>query len=142
MAAASLGTHHHADSKQEGPRASPPPLSQEMKTVPETFTQPASSPSRARVLPTPSESRKGSLYIWALCSPEQRWRRIRQEERRIEYCVDSWCYLPLAGDKNRRASLVAHWLRICLPMQGTCVLSLACKNPTCCRATKPVSCNH
>ena len=32
------------------------------------------------------------------------------------------------------ASLVAQWLRICLPMQGTRVRSLVQKDPTCRRA--------
>ena len=36
-----------------------------------------------------------------------------------------------------RASLVAQWLRIHLPMQGTQVQALVLKDPTCCRATKP-----
>ena len=33
-------------------------------------------------------------------------------------------------------SLVAQWLRICLPMQGTRVRSLVQEDPTCHRATK------
>ena len=37
------------------------------------------------------------------------------------------------------ASLVAQWLRICLPMQGTRVRALVWEDPTCCGATKPVS---
>ena len=37
------------------------------------------------------------------------------------------------------ASLVAQWLRICLPMQGTRVQALVWEDPTCCGATKPVS---
>ena len=42
--------------------------------------------------------------------------------------------------KNRgRASLVAQWLRICLPMQGTRVRALVWEDPTCHGATKPVS---
>ena len=36
-------------------------------------------------------------------------------------------------------SLVAQWLRICLPMQGTRVQALVQEDPTCRRATKPVS---
>ena len=40
-----------------------------------------------------------------------------------------------------RASLVAQWLRICLPIQGTWVQALAQEDPTCCGATKPVLCN-
>ena len=43
--------------------------------------------------------------------------------------------------RNTRASLVAQWLRICLPMQGTRVRALVWEDPTCCRATRPVSHN-
>ena len=39
-------------------------------------------------------------------------------------------------------SLVAQWLRIYLPIQGTRVRSLVRENPTCCRATKPVCHNY
>ena len=41
-----------------------------------------------------------------------------------------------------RASLVAWWLRICLPMQGTRVLALVREDPTCHRATKPMRRNY
>ena len=44
--------------------------------------------------------------------------------------------------KKERASLVVQWLRICLPMQGTRVRSLAREDPTCCGATKPVRHNY
>ena len=40
------------------------------------------------------------------------------------------------------ASLVAQWLRIRLPMQGTRVQALVREDPTCYRATKPVSHNY
>ena len=40
------------------------------------------------------------------------------------------------------ASLVARWLRIHLPMQGTWVQALGRKDPTCCAATKPVHHNY
>ena len=39
-------------------------------------------------------------------------------------------------------SLVAQWLRIHLPMQGTRVPSLVPEDPTCCGATKPVRHNY
>ena len=39
------------------------------------------------------------------------------------------------------ASLVAQWLRICLPIQGTRVRALVWEDPTCRRATGPVSHN-
>ena len=39
-------------------------------------------------------------------------------------------------------SLVAQWLRIRLPMQGTWVWTLVREDPTCCRAIKPVHHNY
>ena len=41
-----------------------------------------------------------------------------------------------------RASLVAQWLRIYLPMQGTRVRALVREDPTCCGAMKPMSHNY
>ena len=38
---------------------------------------------------------------------------------------------------RRGASLVAQWLRICLPMQGTRVRALVWEDPTCRRAAGP-----
>ena len=43
---------------------------------------------------------------------------------------------------NIRASLVAQWLRIRLPMQGTRVRALVWEDPTCRGATKPVHHNY
>ena len=40
------------------------------------------------------------------------------------------------------ASLVAQWLRICLPMQGTRVQALVWEDPTCRGAARPVSHNY
>ena len=40
--------------------------------------------------------------------------------------------------KVARASLVAQWLRICLPMQGSRAQALVREDPTCCGATKPM----
>ena len=40
------------------------------------------------------------------------------------------------------ASLVAQWLRICLPMQGSRVRALVWEDTTCCGATRPVSHNY
>ena len=42
----------------------------------------------------------------------------------------------------KRASLVAQWLRICLPMQGTWVRALVWEDPTCRGAPRPVSHNY
>ena len=41
-----------------------------------------------------------------------------------------------------RASLVAQWLRVCLPMQETRVRALVWEDPTCRGATGPVSHNY
>ena len=41
-----------------------------------------------------------------------------------------------------RASLVAQWLRICLPVQGTRVRALVWEDPTCHGAAGPVSHNY
>ena len=40
------------------------------------------------------------------------------------------------------APLVVPWLRICLPMEGTCVPSLVWKYPTCHWATKSACHDH
>ena len=40
------------------------------------------------------------------------------------------------------ASLVAQWLRICLPMQGTQVQALVWEDPTCRGAPRPMSHNY
>ena len=45
-------------------------------------------------------------------------------------------------EKEFRTSLVAQWLRIRLPMQGTWVRFLVREGPTCRRATKPVHHNY
>ena len=54
----------------------------------------------------------------------------QNKEKRMKRIEDTW------------ASLVAQWLRICLPMQGTRVRALIWEDPTCCRATGPVSHNY
>ena len=51
--------------------------------------------------------------------------------------VDEWIKKMWCG-----ASLVAQWLRICLPMQGTRVRALVREDPTCRRATKPMHHNY
>ena len=45
-------------------------------------------------------------------------------------------------ENMNRASLVAQWLGICLPMQGTWVRALVWEDPTCRGATGPVSRNY
>ena len=45
-------------------------------------------------------------------------------------------------NSNQKASLVAQWWRICLPMQETQVRSLVREDPTRHRAAKPMHCNY
>ena len=53
------------------------------------------------------------------------------------FSVSCFVYLKKLG-----TSLVAQWLRICLPMQGTRVQALVREDPTCRRATKPMCHNY
>ena len=43
--------------------------------------------------------------------------------------------------RRKGASLVAQWLRVCLPVQGTQVRALVWEDPTCRRVAGPVSHN-
>ena len=56
----------------------------------------------------------------------------------ILYLNTSKCFIY----NNDRASLVAQWLGICLPMQGTRVQALVWEDPTCHGATGPVGHNY
>ena len=69
---------------------------------------------------------------------------ISQEIREGKTQRDTSCYYYMWEDSKRyyRASLVAQWLRICLPMQGTRVRALVWEDPTCRGATRPVSHNY
>ena len=52
-----------------------------------------------------------------------------------------YSYMPRKKE-SCGASLVAQWLRICLPMQGTRVRALVWEDPTCHGATKPMCHNY
>ncbi|KAM9085686.1 metaxin-2 isoform 3-T3 [Megaptera novaeangliae] len=63
-----------------------------------------------------------------------------------QYCgsLSSACHLLLTSffpEFFPGASLVAQWLGVCLPMQGTRVRALVWEDPTCRGATRPVSHN-
>ena len=47
--------------------------------------------------------------------------------------------MAIIKKSTKRASLVAQWLRLCLPMQGTRVRALVWEDPTCRGATGSVS---
>ena len=56
----------------------------------------------------------------------------------------TWTDSPtkLFSFKQSWASLVAQWLRVCLPVQGTRVRALVWEDPTCRGADGPVSHNY
>ena len=84
--------------------------------------------------------------------PKKAWERIFGGELRAkqgERCLGTLQGMREAesekkGFKNGRlgASLVAQWLRVCLPMQGTRVRALVWEDPICRGATRPVSHNY
>ena len=55
------------------------------------------------------------------------------------YVASSTIMGQLMHQESLRASLVAQWLRICLPMQGTRVRALVWEDPICRGVTGPVS---
>ena len=60
-----------------------------------------------------------------------------------ETCLITICIVDMTIKIMQKwASLVAQWLRICLPMQGTRVQALVREDPTCCGAAKPMRHNY
>ena len=68
-----------------------------------------------------------------------RWILNHCSTREVLYNLLSFLHLKVLA---WGASLVAQWLRICLPMQGTRVRALVWEDPTCHGATRPVSHNY
>ena len=95
---------------------------------------------------------KGTLlHCWWECKLVQPlWKTVWRFLRKLKIELPYDLAIPLLGiypdktiiQKGIRASLVAQWLRICLPMQGTRVRALVWEDPTCRGATKPVSHNY
>ena len=89
----------------------------------------------------------------AICSNTQgprekltKWSKS-ERERQIPYDVTYMWNLKNSTNEliyktETRASLVAQWLRVCLPMQGTRVRALVWEDPTCRGATEPVRHNY
>ena len=77
---------------------------------------------------------------------KERLREIKDRKRRSCYCLKG---VPEENNKEEvvckktnGASLVAQWLRIHLPMQGTRVRALVREDPTCRGAAKPMRHNY
>ena len=96
---------------------------------------------------------KGTLlHCWWECKLIQPlWRTVWRFLRKLKIKLPYDPAIPLLGiypektiiqKESCGASLVAQWLRICLPMQGTRVRALVWEDPTCRGATKPVRHNY
>ena len=67
----------------------------------------------------------------------------RQINRKKFFCTYKSSHEDMRPkDSQVGASLVAQWLRICLPLQGTQVRAPVWEDPTCRGATRPVSPNY
>ena len=85
------------------------------------------------------ESGKVAFAVQPLEYRKTCWKKMDDEWASLQY--------PLSTNKaclrsNTGTSLVAQWIRIRLPMQGTQVPSLVWEDPTCHGATKPVCHNY
>ena len=78
-----------------------------------------------------------TLGFWGRKSFQKREELRKSHQSRMQGRHDNLGTKPKA-----RASLVAQWLRIHLPMQGTRVQTLVREDPTCHGATKPVRRNY
>ena len=81
-------------------------------------------------------------------SPQQTNFKVYVERQKIQYSqhntkeeYDVMEKEHLENGKDR-ASLLAQWLGVCLPVQGTRVRALVWEDPTCRGATRPVSHNY
>ena len=68
-------------------------------------------------------------------------KELPQNSRQVIRC-SSFAWHPSSPVQKTGTSLVAPWLRIRLPMQGTLVWSPVREDTTCCRAAKPVHHNY
>ena len=97
-----------------------------------------------------SVSSQHSAFVlnWAKTSdPESLFGLTCSENKLPVFCHDVTVFLESSLSasikiKNTGASLVAQWLRIRLPVQGTQIRSLVREDPTYRRATKPVCHNY
>ena len=69
-------------------------------------------------------------------------RHVIQSHNKEDPIPYSCPYMLVIKNASLGASLVAQWLRVCLPMQGTRVRALVWEDPMCRGATGPVSHNY
>ena len=81
------------------------------------------------------------FWDWWAWSPDDRGLRSKVGVW-VCLCLSVCLQEGVVKNWGLRASLVAQWLRVCLPMQGTRVQALVWEDPTCRGATRPVSHNY
>ena len=87
-------------------------------------------------MPQPHSLQMGMLTIPTL-------RSCNNEQRQLIQVLTGMTGMLQTLNKSRLGtSLVAQWLGIRLPMQGTQVRALVLEDSTCCGATKPVCHNY
>ena len=93
---------------------------------------------------------KGTLiHCWWECNLIQPlWKTVWMFFKKLKIKLPYDPAIPLMGIYPEKtiiqkstcgASLVAQWLRVCLPMRGTRVRALVWEDPACCGAAGPVS---
>ena len=110
----------------------------EVKRNSDPFTALCHRPCQVHVnlAPKPCSERNILLYhIRAFHEPQHNSSAILQSDTQHS---NNWSQ----ETNSLWTSLVAQWLRICLPMQGTRVWALVREDPTCREATKPVCHNR
>ena len=77
-------------------------------------------------------------------------KQVQRDCRRQDKILQKFLFLYTSNEQSKNeikkritgTSLMAQWLRIHLPMQGTWVRALVWEDPTCCGATKPMRQNY
>ena len=84
-----------------------------------------------------------SVMVQFLCQLDwDKGAQIAGETLSLSVSVRVFLEEHLSKEVGLGTSLVAQWLRICLPMQGTRIRALVWEDPTCLGATKPVRHNY
>ena len=74
--------------------------------------------------------------------PGKSWINVLKKKKNPVLWSRNYCHHFTVNKRNLRASLVAQWLIICLPIQGTQVRALVQEDPTCRGVTKPACHNY
>ena len=96
-----------------------------------------------KIMTAVSNASKGRCEQWVRMKKQIKTAGEKDNSIQVSMCLEESVAISIKV-KNipPGTSLVAQWLRICLPMQGTRVRSLVREDPTCRGATKPLCHNY